>query len=54
MKNVKKFSETRSVKGSLPLAAVILTIISSAVYFISKRNKRLYIEKWQDYDECGI
>ena len=39
----------------IPILAVLICMISSVAYIVFKlSSNKVYEEKWQDYDECGI
>ncbi|MBQ6181612.1 MAG: hypothetical protein IJK31_07990 [Ruminococcus sp.] len=43
------------LKDSLPLLSAIFLAIASVTYIMYKNwSNRLYIEKWKDYEDCGI
>ncbi len=41
--------------GTLPLLLAIFVAIGSVVYIMYKSwSNKAYIEKWKDYEDCGI
>ncbi len=39
----------------IPILAALICVISSVAYIVFKMSSnKIYEEKWQDYDECGI
>ncbi|MBQ9383188.1 MAG: hypothetical protein IJT87_03020 [Ruminiclostridium sp.] len=38
----------------LPIFAAVALIISAAVYIVFKLTQQTAVNKWADYDECGI
>lgn len=39
----------------IPILAALICVITSVAYIVFKMSSnRIYEEKWQDYDECGI
>ena len=39
----------------IPTIAALVCVITSVAYIVFKMSSnRVYEEKWQDYDECGI
>jgi len=47
--------KTYFFKDSLPLLGAIFLAIASVTYIMYKNwSNRLYIEKWKDYEDCGI
>ena len=40
---------------SLPLLGAIFLMLASVSYIMYRNcNEKLYIEKWKDYEHCGI
>ncbi|MBR3282068.1 MAG: hypothetical protein IKI56_02095 [Ruminococcus sp.] len=40
---------------SLPLLGAIFLMLASVSYIMYRNwNEKLYIEKWKDYEDCGI
>lgn len=53
--NSVKAENSCPLGGSLPLLLAIFLAIGSVVYIMYKSwSNKAYIEKWKDYDECGI
>ncbi len=41
--------------GTLPLLIAVFVAIGSVVYIMYKSwSNKAYIEKWKDYEDCGI
>lgn len=53
---MKKAEEKALVMSTFTSVLLALSVAVSVVYFISAKikQKRAYIEKWKDYDECGV
>lgn len=48
-------ARNRALGGTLPLLFAIFVAIASVVYVMYKSwSNKLYIEKWKDYEDCGI
>jgi hypothetical protein len=45
----------KAFKDSIPLLGAIFLAIASVVYIMYRSwSNRLYVEKWKDYEDCGI
>lgn len=54
-KDKKNNSGSRPLGGTLPLLFAIFAAIASVVYIMYKSwSNKAYIEKWKDYEDCGI
>ena len=43
------------LRESIPLMGAIFLAIASVVYILFRSwSNKLYIEKWKDYEDCGI
>ena len=52
-KSVKQNTEN-AAPTLLPVFAAVALIISAAVYIVYKLTQQNAVNKWADYDECGI
>lgn len=53
--NKKENGRNRLLGGTLPLLFAIFAAIGSVVYIMYKSwSNKAYIEKWKDYEDCGI
>lgn len=47
--------KTGALGGTLPLLFAVFVAIASVVYIMYKSwSNKAYIEKWKDYEDCGI
>ena len=53
MKSREKY-ERSSLCGLILVLLVIAGSVAGIVYWFSSHRRRLYEEKWKDYDECGL
>jgi hypothetical protein len=43
------------IRDSIPVLGAVFLAISSVAYILFRSwNNKLYIEKWKDYEDCGI
>lgn len=55
MSRKERYSERKMIKDSLPLMGAIFLAIASVTYILFKNwSNKLYIERWKDYEDCGI
>lgn len=55
MKRKDVYTERKMLKDSLPLLGAIFLAIASVAYILFKNwSNKLYIERWKDYEDCGI
>ena len=44
-----------ALKSAVPVVAALFLVVASVAYIIYRTmSNRAYIEKWKDYDECGL
>lgn len=54
-KKNKDNGRNHALGGTLPLLLAIFIAIGSVVYIMYKSwSNKAYIEKWKDYEDCGI
>lgn len=50
-----KYSTKKVIKETLPMLGAIFIAIAAVVYIMLKSwSNKLYVEKWKDYEDCGI
>lgn len=55
MGDKEKYTSRKIIRDSLPMLGAIFIAIASVCYIMFKSwSNKIYVEKWKDYDECGI
>ena len=55
MSRKEKYWERRMHRESLPVLGAIFLAIASVAYILFKNwSKKMYDERWKDYEDCGI
>lgn len=55
MSDKDNYTSRKIIRDSLPMLVAIFIAIASVCYIMFKSwSNKIYVEKWKDYDECGI
>mgnify|MGYP006932495640 CR=1 FL=1 len=55
MNSKENYSSKKIAKDMFPVLTAIFLAIASVTYILFKSwSNKLYIEKWKDYEDCGI